>query len=349
MERKTYLDIAKGLSMICIFLGHLGVDAIDRVVYTFMVSVFFLITGYFINTRKNIYAFIIDKFKRLIIPYCFVSFVLIVWAVFSNEFLGEGIDSKGIAMYWIIAALFGTGGSDVSFMGQIMPSIGAIWFLLSAFFGAVMLRVLLEFRPWIRIILVFLILFISCYSTRYIFLPLSIQPAGVALFFMYVGYMWRSMEPYFEKLNKEFIVLVSIIAICCWLEAVIDFQWFLLVLAIVGRGMTDILRSICGCYVVFILSKLLDKNKVLRRFFSFIGEYSIIFLSVHLIELNFFPRNEIKYWLINIGMSEPNSFCCVVLFRFIITLLSVVLLSKWNVIRRIFCFSELKRDIVTKA
>ena len=41
--RLRFVDIAKGISIICIILGHLGIHNITRVVFTFHVPIFFLI------------------------------------------------------------------------------------------------------------------------------------------------------------------------------------------------------------------------------------------------------------------------------------------------------------------
>ena len=49
--RLQYIDIAKGIAMICIILGHLGNASINRIVFTFHVPIFFFITGYFTNKK----------------------------------------------------------------------------------------------------------------------------------------------------------------------------------------------------------------------------------------------------------------------------------------------------------
>ena len=41
--RLQYIDIAKGIAMICIILGHLGNASINRIVFTFHVPFFFFI------------------------------------------------------------------------------------------------------------------------------------------------------------------------------------------------------------------------------------------------------------------------------------------------------------------
>ena len=47
MRNKT-LDIAKGIAMISIILGHLSVWRINCVVFTYHIPIFYLITGYFL-------------------------------------------------------------------------------------------------------------------------------------------------------------------------------------------------------------------------------------------------------------------------------------------------------------
>ena len=81
-KRVMFIDIAKGIAIICIILGHLGINNINRVVFTFHVPIFFMITGYFINKKYTIKEFIINKFKRLIVPYFITSFVIILLSLF---------------------------------------------------------------------------------------------------------------------------------------------------------------------------------------------------------------------------------------------------------------------------
>ena len=46
-SRIEYFDIAKGMGILSIILGHMGVEGVDRIVFTFHVPLFFLISGYF--------------------------------------------------------------------------------------------------------------------------------------------------------------------------------------------------------------------------------------------------------------------------------------------------------------
>ena len=47
MKRNMTIDIARGLAIISIILGHLSTYFIDKVVYTYNVPIFIIISGYF--------------------------------------------------------------------------------------------------------------------------------------------------------------------------------------------------------------------------------------------------------------------------------------------------------------
>lgn len=76
--RLQYIDIAKGIAMICIILGHLGNASINRIVFTFHVPIFFFITGYFTNKKRDLNGFIKNKAKTLLVPYIITSIVIII-------------------------------------------------------------------------------------------------------------------------------------------------------------------------------------------------------------------------------------------------------------------------------
>lgn len=60
-ERKNCFDIARGIAMICIIMGHLGINRVNSFVYTFHVPIFFLISGYFMNDKVNFKEFVKKK------------------------------------------------------------------------------------------------------------------------------------------------------------------------------------------------------------------------------------------------------------------------------------------------
>ena len=62
-NRVQYFDIARGIAMICIILGHLNNSLINRVVFTFHVPIFFFISGYFMNSKCGIKDYARNKLR----------------------------------------------------------------------------------------------------------------------------------------------------------------------------------------------------------------------------------------------------------------------------------------------
>ena len=77
-NRVQYFDIARGIAMICIILGHLNNSLINRVVFTFHVPIFFFITGYFMNSKCGIKDYARNKLRTLIVPYIVTCIVIII-------------------------------------------------------------------------------------------------------------------------------------------------------------------------------------------------------------------------------------------------------------------------------
>lgn len=68
-KRLGYMDIARGIAMLCIIMGHFGIATVNRFVYSFHVPFFFLLSGYFYSQRGTWKEFILTKAKQLLIPY----------------------------------------------------------------------------------------------------------------------------------------------------------------------------------------------------------------------------------------------------------------------------------------
>ena len=145
-KRLQYIDIAKGIAMICIILGHMGNANINRVVFTFHVPIFFFITGYFISDKCEVNIFVRNKVRTLIIPYLITCFAIVIIATLQGAICGDAIVE---IKKWSYASVYGAGDSYTN--PFYIPGIGAIWFLLATFWGSIFLRISLNFNKYIII------------------------------------------------------------------------------------------------------------------------------------------------------------------------------------------------------
>lgn len=130
-NRQRYIDIAKGILIICVVIGHVLnfeysiTTAIKTIIYTFHMPAFFIISGLLTNVNKwknqSLGDFIKRKIKRLIIPYILFEIIGGIIQIFLYGF--AAVNPVGI-LYGIVT---------------IHCSVGADWFLPTLFFAELLM------------------------------------------------------------------------------------------------------------------------------------------------------------------------------------------------------------------
>ena len=82
MQRKTYIDVAKGIAISSIVICHIltyctNLQSVYKIIYVFNVPLFFLISGYLFNYKDSISTFLKKKINRLLVPYFIYSLLFI--------------------------------------------------------------------------------------------------------------------------------------------------------------------------------------------------------------------------------------------------------------------------------
>lgn len=336
MERNQHVDAARGIAMICIVLGHLGNSGINHFVFTFHVTIFFLLTGYYINTKTSARNFIKKRFRTLIIPYAVTCLAVLILTVPFNILLNNGDDNLNMLKRYFLASLYGAGDSYQE--PFTIYGIGAIWFLLATFWGAVALRLLLNLsRIWLRILLVITVFAASYYSSSLCWLPFSIQAGGCALLFMYIGYIGQRIIPIFKRSGSEIKMTVLCLMLWIWIEFIINFRSFWLVHCDIGRGAIDVVGSICACCCVLFISRLIClKPNFIANALAYLGRYSLLVLSVHLVELDTIWWRNCAEMIFGSSITDVGFLWFRIIGKFAIIIPCVIILSKWKFSRKIF-------------
>ncbi len=328
--------------MICIVLGHLGHQTINRVVFTFHVPIFFLITGFFFKREDNWDIFLKKKAKTLLLPYCTTSLAMAVLAAVNDALVFHGRNPMNIFLQWILAALYGVGDATPRLWD--VWQIGALWFLLATFWGNVFLRLVSNLKFYLKIILVAGFYFAGT-LTRHIWYPLSIQAGCTALLFMFIGYEFRANWDKLSSVSLEFRAALFVFSCFVAKWFISNFQTFYLVHADLGRGAIDITACLLVCYAVFMISGLIDSYlPVAAKPLSFLGKYSILVLCMHIIELNIFPWGMILDRLQAAGIAEQLRLYLLVGLKFLWIIPAVVICAKVNSLRRMFGLNALSKE-----
>ncbi len=106
-KRIEHLDIARGIGILLVVLGHNDFEALSpfgqQFIYSFHMPLFFFLSGYFINTSISFLDYFKKRFHSVLKPYLFTIF-LIYFALVSFEKI-----SFQTAIGRIVKSLYGSG------------------------------------------------------------------------------------------------------------------------------------------------------------------------------------------------------------------------------------------------
>ena len=279
-------DISKGIGILLVIIGHcvyIG-GSIHNWIFSFHMPLFFILSGMFIKDEP-VQKFVGKKARTLLIPY--VVFCII------------GLIITAVIPRWRIMLNLKNILADIYLAGPDHINVSSVWFLVTLFLSSLMLQLCLKLKKFALIGIIVL-----CSVGFYIGLngqltdslpagrlPLSIDVAMTALFFLSIGYYEKNLIIKFTNLIKKSF----------WLQCGLCIILFALsVLAAYFNGRVNIhepvfnnlLIYIPGAFVgtafVIILSVSISCVKVLQKIFIFIGRNSLIILGVQAIMIRLY-------------------------------------------------------------
>lgn len=280
-DRVRYFDIAKGIGMICIIMGHLGNATINSFVFTFHVPIFFLISGYFLKDSTPIKDYTLKKSKQLLVPYivtCVCTIVgVTVWDIIKNHTFENVVYN---VKTFTIASIYGSGTIEYTEPFYIRQ-IGALWFLLALFWALIIARFFMQYKyGWIGIAI---IAYIGYKTTDILWLPFSIQAGMTAALFVYIGVVAKRADLFSKKPSP--IVLCGLTGV--WLWCILFCGRLYMVRNYYENGLLDILGALAGSYIVILISEVIqNRTNRLSRILEFFGTNSLIMMCCHAFELN---------------------------------------------------------------
>lgn len=276
-KRIEWIDIAKGLGILAVILGHLKIpDILIRLIFSWHMPLFFIISGILFKD-KNFVELLKSKFKSLIKPYLYTCLAMILFACLKNYL--NNVNIEDAIIYWTKASLYGSG--DKRLFG--LPAIGALWFLLAMFWGIIFIHFCLKFKyP----VLPISSLFALGYFTKDFWLPLSIQSGMVSVIYIYIGLILKEKNILPKLINvKSFILCLTI-----WIFGIYNGCGHLcMVCNYFELKQWDFLVSLVAVIMIFNISHYIKKFHFLSFPIQFAGKNSLKFLCFHILELNLFP------------------------------------------------------------
>lgn len=267
-ERIEFIDLAKGVCILLIIMGHCGIN-VDYPGLTVMRTPLYLtLSGLFFKDYGRFYNFFIKKCNRLLFPFLF--FYLASYSVFylANAFFPGLIvsDAKGV--------------SDVFTQNQYFN--GPIWFLLDVFWSNMLFYLIYTNlnKELFRGIAVFLCgLFGVVLYKRDIFLPCFLDCAFFGLPFFYFGYILKKSSIMYPSGYDKYNILIALLLFGTAYIIDINAQpkVYFHDKMIEGNLFSIVALALISVTAILMLCKAIKRIPVI----SYFGRYSIIPLCIH--------------------------------------------------------------------
>ena len=210
MQRDQSIDIAKGIGILLMLMGHCPglVWPLRNSIFSFHMPLFFILSGYFFRS-KDMRQVVLGKGNlRLLKSYFVTSLTVIMLAFITGG--GNYALSRSLGM------LMSNGGWPSEILMGELPFIGPIWFLLALYWCKVFYSYMVLYCQK-TLLWSFVISTIALVVGKYLFnLPLGILTGMCGLVFYAMGDYWhKGRFPYLK--NRWFLAIgILVWLFCIW-------------------------------------------------------------------------------------------------------------------------------------
>lgn len=287
MKRNSTVDIAKGVGIVLVIIGHLNhffsyEDMTLIMIYSFHMPLFIILSGYVFNfhSELSINEYCYKRFGQIIRPYFIFAIITLSYDIIRNGGAVRGDEIFGI---------FIGNGIDNHLSFNI-----ALWFLPMLFLCNIIFGIIVKLSGYIvqmKMSYVFLIIvcvvmtiigyYLIIHQKRF---PWGVETAMFSQIFMLLGYIYKLQNDKHNtdiKNKKIFICVYPIIAFIWWFIAKFNGR----VDMNAGRYGNCILffvTAVCGFCLIWQISNFISKIPVFKTIFSVLGKNSLYILAYHI-------------------------------------------------------------------
>lgn len=276
MQRDTSIDIAKGITIILMIVGHcdgLIPSWLFRAIFSFHVPLFFFFSGYFFNPNCSLLTQCKHSATALLIPYLLTGVICVL---------------IGLILYSPLNALHTLQGLLMAGMGRrdlpcIFPyNAGPIWFLFALFWSRILFRGIYELFPRYCILVAGVIgVAFMTFGKCVINLPLAFGQGASALFFYAGGYSCRLLWERYMGVDLKWKIVIFATSLLIWISTISSNSYLNVDQYFYIHFPLPLIGAFAGIWIVWRISACIKgyTSNVLQL----IGKYTLDILCCHTI------------------------------------------------------------------
>ncbi len=318
-NRVLWIDIAKGVAMLAVVLGHTyygGMPA-HTFVYSFHVPLFFILSGYTFRVKSG--AEVIKKSaKQLLLPYIVLAMIIAMY------WLTRGWLNEETVLQFFAGIVFASGGASLP-MG-IYP-IGIPWFLMALFISRILYNAMLGFlqrfnvHMVVQVVLFAFLAWSASKAAECVALPFAFWQSVIAMFFIHIGYTLRRLD-----LAERAPIPLTVTCLAIWVVSLVfDVAFSIGNLWFGASFVIGAIMAVAASWCVMQACRFIGRH--MRRiggFLAFVGVNSLLVLELHAVEFRLIPWTDVA--IESIGWLSPVVMGAVHI-AFVLCLLALVVLS----------------------
>lgn len=255
-QRIDFIDLAKGVCMILIVVGHCGINTYGGDT----IPLYFIMSGMFFKTYDNSKTFFIKKINGILIPFLF--FYLIAYIPFY------------IIKFYNPNLLITASNGLLDIFNNRQFFNGPIWFVITLFGCNILLYIVFKLinKDAFRIPVIIIIGTIGWMLGYYnIFLPCFVDVAMTSLPFFALGYYLK--KTYIFNLNRTLCLIVGIafLMISCYIPHRISLHYNII------ENLNSYFVSLTVAFAILYISASIKYIP----FINYFGKFSLIPLCIH--------------------------------------------------------------------
>lgn len=288
-QRIEWIDVAKGIAMLTVIMGHTCWGVLRGIIYSFHMPLFFIFSTMTYKFATDMTSFkrnVKKSFIHLILPYLAVCLVVLLKEILLTPDLFLSAEFWRGRLFCLVFA----SGVDVWFGNIYVPAITYPWFLCALFLGRTAfdyMQMRLSRESLLIICLLSSAVGIALGDAQWT--PMSIDIILASMPFLYVGYYQRDKMKNGGKqgkLNNPILRLLAFGAIWLvtfYLTSTDRFTASYFEVAVRRYPVFPIcyVCAVAGTFFLAEICKILTKSQFISTPFKALGKYSLILLVLH--------------------------------------------------------------------